>query len=207
MDTKNNEQSENNDHNNNEKSNEEVLKNDTSNNRFLNFLKKNIVAVLLAIILIIVLIWYSIKIGSIEKQYEEERTELVTKSDDEKSALITKHKSEKDSLQIKNLESESRIFSWSVRSELMRNNTENLNQLVNAFVRESGADLVQLIDPKTNKVSLSSDKKFEGLDYPEKIDYSLTEPHILKEEGGLKIITPVMGLNNAIGILIVQINK
>ena len=200
MDMKNSESEDHNNHN-------EVVRNDNSNNKLLDFVKKNIVAVLLAIILIIVLIWYSIKIGTIEKQYEEERTELVTKSENEKSALITKHATEKDSMQIKNLESESRIFSWSVRSELMRNNTENLNQLVNAFVRESGADLVQLIDPKTNKISLSSDKKFEGLDYPQKMDYSQTEPHILKEEGGIKIITPVMGLNNAIGILIVQINK
>lgn len=191
----------------NEQSNEEVLKKNDSSNKFLAFIKKNIVAVLLALILIVVLIWYSVKISLSDKQFEKEKTELITKSENEKSALITRHKTEKDSLQIKNLESESKIFSWSVRSELMRNNTENLNQLVNVFVKESGADLVQLIDPATNIVTLSSDKKFEGTEYPQKIDYALTEPHILMEEGAIKIITPVMGLNNAIGILIVQIDK
>ncbi|MCJ7758368.1 MAG: hypothetical protein MUP24_09475, partial [Gillisia sp.] len=96
---------------------------------------------------------------------------------------------------------------WSVRSELLRNNTENLNQLVNAFVKESGADLVQLIDPETNKIILSSDKKFEGSEYAQKIDYGLKEPHTLKEDAGIKIITPVMGLNTALGILIVQLNN
>lgn len=191
----------------NEQSNEEVLKKNDSSNKFLAFIKKNIVAVLLALILIVVLIWYSVKISLSDKQFEKEKTELITKSENEKSALITRHKTEKDSLQIKNLESESKIFSWSVRSELMRNNTENLNQLVNVFVKESGADLVQLIDPATNIVTLSSDKKFEGTEYPQKIDYALTEPHILMGEGAIKIITPVMGLNNAIGILIVQIDK
>ncbi len=205
MDTKNNEHDENNNHN--EKSNEKVVKNDNSNNKFLDFLKKNIVAVSLALILIIVLIWYSVKISAIEEQYEEEKTELVTKSENERSALITKYESEKDSLQISNLESSSKIFSWAVRSELMRNNTENLNQLLNAFVKESGADLVQLLDPETNIVILSSDKKFEGIEYAKKLDYAITEQQTLMEEGGIKIITPVMGLNSALGFLIVQIDK
>ena len=196
---------ENNKHN--EQSNEEVVKKNDSTNKFFAFIKKNFIAVLLALILIIALIWFSVKNSINTRQFEKQKTELVTKSENEKSALVTKYETEKDSLQIKNLESESRIFSWSVRSELMRNNTENLNQLVNAFVRESGADLVQLIDPATKIVTLSSDKKFEGIEYTQKIDYALTEPKTLMEESGIKIITPVMGLNAAIGILIVQINK
>lgn len=206
MDAKNNENDEHNDQN-KKKPKGEVEKKDNTNNKFLDFLKKNIVAVLLALILIIVLIWYSVKISSIEEQYEEEKTELVTKSENERSALITKYESEKDSLQISNLESSSKIFSWAVRSELMRNNTENLNQLINAFVKESNADLVQLIDPETNIISLSSDKKFEGMEYDQKLDYALTEQQTLMEETGIKIITPVMGLNSALGILIVQIDK
>ncbi|MEP6262263.1 MAG: hypothetical protein ABJ092_11835 [Gillisia sp.] len=205
MNTKNNEREEyRDDFNKNSKPGDEVGKDHSSNNKLLDFFKRNFVAVLLAIILIIVLIWYSVKISADEKEFEKERTEMVTKSKNERSALITKYEEEKDSLQIKNLESASKIFSWSVRSELMRNNTENLNQLVNEFVRESGADLVQLIDPKTNKITLSSDKKFEGTDYTQKIDYALTEPQTLKDEEGIKIITPVMGLNSALGILIVQ---
>ncbi len=192
MDTKNNKHG--------EKPNEEVVIKDNSNNGFLHFLKNNIVAVLLVLILLSVLIWSAVRISTMEA----EKTEIVAKSNDERSELITKHESEIDSLQINNLESSSKIFSWSVRSELMRNNTENLNQLVNGFVRESGADLVQLIDPQTNMITLSSDKKFEGTEYPQKVDYALTEPQTIREEGGIKIITPVMGLNNALGILIVQ---
>lgn len=138
-----------------------ATENNDSTNKFLDLLKKNIVAIVLGLILIIVLIWYSVKMSNSDREFEKHKTELITKSENEKSALITKHKNEKDSLKINNLESESRIFSWSVRSELMRNNTENLNQLVNAFVRESGADLVQLIDPATKIVTLSSDKNLK----------------------------------------------
>jgi len=182
-----------------------VVKTNDSPNRFLEFIKKNIVSVLLALALIVILIWFSAQNNKNNKQFEKEKTSLITQSKNERSALIANYESEKDSLQIVNLEAAAKIFSWSVRSELLRNNTENLNQLVNAFVRESGADLVQLIDPETNKISLSSDKKFEGSEYAQKIDFELKEPHTLKEDGTIKIITPVMGLNTALGILIVQI--
>jgi len=182
-----------------------VEKND-SPNWFLSFIKKNIVSVLLALAFIIVIIWFSAKNNMNNRQFEKEKTSLITQSKNEKSALISNYESEKDSLRILNLEASPKIFSWSVRSELLRNNTENLNQLVNAFVKESGADLVQLIDPETNKIILSSDKKFEGSEYAQKIDFGLKEPHTLKEDAGIKIITPIMGLNTALGILIVQIN-
>ncbi len=181
-------------------------KND-SPNRFLEFIKKNIVSVLLALALIVVLIWFSANNRQDNLQFEKEKTSLLTQSINERSALIAIYESEKDSLQIVNLEAATKIFSWAVRSELLRNNTENLNQLINAFVKESGADLVQLINPETNKISLSSDKKFEGTQYAKEIDYGAKEPHTLKEEGSIKIITPVMGLNTAIGIIVVQINN
>jgi Ca2+/Na+ antiporter len=182
-----------------------VGKNDSSS-VILTFIKKNIVSVLLVLALIIVIIWFSAKNNQDNKQFEKVKTELITQSKNERSALIATYESEKDSLQLLNLEAAAKIFSWSVRSELLRNNTENLNQLVNAFVKESGADLVQLIDPETNKIILSSDKKFEGSEYSQKIDFGLKEPHTLKENDGIKIITPIMGLNTALGILIVQIN-
>ncbi len=184
-----------------------VVNNNDSPSMLLTFVKKHIVSVLLALALIVILIWFSAKNSSNNRQFEKEKTSLITQSKNERSALIANYESEKDSLRIVNLEASTKIFSWSVRSELLRNNTENLNQLVNAFVKESGADLVQLIDPETNKIILSSDKKFEGTEYAQKTDFGLKEPHTLKEKGTIKIITPVMGLNTALGILIVQINN
>jgi len=184
-----------------------VVKKNDSPSMLLTFIKKHIVSVLLALALIVILIWFSAKNSSNNRQFEKEKTSLISQSKNEKLALIANYESEKDSLQIVNLEASAKIFSWSVRSELLRNNTENLNQLVNAFVKESGADLVQLIDPETNKIILSSDKKFEGAEYAQKTDFGLKEPYTLKEDGGIKIITPVMGLNTALGILIVQINN
>ena len=84
-------------------------------------------------------------------------------------------------------------------------NLKRINQLLTIFIRESGADLVQLIDPQNNKVLLSSDKKFEGQLYPKNLNYVITTSIVIKEDGLTRIITPVMGFNNKIGILVAEI--
>jgi len=164
--------------------------------KLIAFLKKNKAASVLGLLLLIVFIWFSVKLRMNERKFNNERTQL-----------ITQYESTIDSLQIKHLKFATEVFSWSVRSELLRSNTENLNQLLSVFVRESGADLVQIINQEDNMVLLSSDKKFEGIKYSGLLNFEIKNT-VVKEEGGLmKIITPIMGFNNMIGILIVEIRK
>jgi hypothetical protein len=166
----------------------------TFKDKLIAFLKNNKAASVLSIALIVVFIWFSVKIRINEKNFNNEKTQL-----------ITQYESTIDSLQIAQLAFATKVFSWSVRSELLRNNTENLNQLLTVFVQESGAELVQLIKPEDKMVLLSSDKKFEGNPYAGNLDFELKESTVLKEESNVKIITPVMGFNNKIGILIVEL--
>jgi len=162
--------------------------------KLLTFLKKNIVGVILFLAIIIVYIWFSVKISNTTKRYENERKQLITKFE------ITR-----DSLRIKNLEFASMVFSWSVRSELLRNNVENLNSILTIFVKESGADLIQIVNPENNVVLLSSDKKFEGNQYNQKLDFEFDKPAVVKEQGLVRLITPVMGYNSKIGLLVIKI--
>lgn len=166
------------------------------NKKLLNFLKNNKAATVLGVLLLVMFIWFLVKMKNNEKQFENEKTQI-----------ITKYETERDSLQIKHLELASKVFSWSVRSELLKNNTENLNQLFTIFVKESKVDLVLLIDPLNKMVLLSSDKKFEGNPYLGNFDFKLTNTIVIKEESSVRIITPVMGFNNRIGILIVELEK
>jgi Ca2+/Na+ antiporter len=168
--------------------------NNKSNSKLKEFLKKNSASVILAIALFIVFAWFSIKIKTNEFHFENEKTQL-----------ITKYETERDSLQIKHLEFASTVFSWSVRSELLRNNTENLNQLLTVFIKKSGADLVQLINPENNVILLSSDKKFEGKAYNQKLDFEITTPIIVREPSLVRIVTPVMGYNSVIGVMVVEL--
>ena len=161
--------------------------------KLVTFLKNNKVASVLAVLLLVVFIWFSVKMRISERNFNNEKTQL-----------ITQYESKIDSLQIHHLEFATMVFSWSVRSELLRNNSENLNQLLTVFVKESGADLVLLINPEDKMVLLSSDKKYEGNQYTDNLDFELNKPSVLKEGGEVKIITPVMGFTNQIGVLIVE---
>ena len=165
-------------------------------NTVTTFLKKNIAVTVLAIILIVAVVWFGIKLRVNENNFNEE-----------KAQLINQYEMEIDSMQVMHLKFATEVFSWSVRSELLRNNAENLNQLLTAFVVESGADLVQILDSKDKMVILSSDKKYEGVSYDGLIDIELTDTEIIEEEGIVKIITPVMGFNSLIGILVVTMKK
>ncbi len=160
------------------------------------FLKNHKAAITLCLILLVAIIWFFFKLRINEKNFINE-----------KAHIIKQYENTIDSLQIKHLEFATEVFSWSVRSELFRNNTENLNQLLTVFVRESGADLVQIINPEDKTVLLSSDKKYEGIKYPDLLNIEINKTVILEEEGVVKIITPVMGFNTMIGILIVETRK
>jgi len=157
------------------------------------FLKKNLISVILFIALILSSIWFMAKINSNSNNFENVKTQI-----------ILKYETEIDSLQVKHLEFASKVFSWSIRSELLRNNTENLNQLLTVFVKESETDLVQIINPEDKMVLLSSDKKYEGLQYSGTLNNELNNSVVLREDSNVKIITPVMGFNSMIGILIVE---
>ena len=149
--------------------------------KLITFFKNNKAATALTIVLLISSIWFSVKIRINENNFNNEKTQL-----------ITHYESKIDSLQIKHLEFATEVFSWSVRSELLRNNTENLNQLLNIFVRQSGADLVQLVNPKDNIVLLSSDKKFEGTTLETTAFSNLTNTKVYTKEILVKIVSPVM---------------
>jgi Ca2+/Na+ antiporter len=164
--------------------------------KLVTFLKNNKAATVLSLLLLVVLTWFSGKLSNSERNFNNEKTRL-----------ISQYESTIDSLQINYLEFATKVFSWSVRSELLRNNTDNLNQLLTVFVKESGADLVQLINPEDNTVLLSSDKKYEGKPYTGNLNFELNSPIVQKEGSDVKIITPVMGFTNKIGVLIVELYR
>lgn len=167
-----------------------------SKGKLVAFLKKHKAATVLAILLVVVFVWFSIKIRINERNFNNEKTQL-----------ITQYESKIDSLQIEHLVFATEVFSWSVRSELLRGNTENLNQLLTVFVQKSGADLVQIVNPEDKMILLSSDTKFEGVSYSDSLNFEIKNTLVLETDGVVKIITPVMGYNNMIGILIVELRK
>jgi len=169
-------------------------------NRFLRLIKQHKAATFFAFLLIIGIVWLLVLMNNHKKQYQKD-----------KSLLMQQHAAQIDSMRVSHLEFSSRVFSWSVRSELIRNNTENLNQLFTVFVQESEASLVQLITPEGEgdgmKIAISTDKQFEGRRFDAPNIPGFTKQHILEDETGVTIYTPVMEFNRAIGVLLVRLRR
>jgi hypothetical protein len=120
------------------------------------------------------------------------------------NSLVSQHEQLVDSLIHRNMELSARIFSWSVRSELLRRNTENLNQLFTVFVQETDATLVQLISVEDGTVTISTDKQFEGLPFGVTNLSELLTGKTVLDESGITVYTRVMGFNEPLGILVVR---
>lgn len=164
--------------------------------KILNFLKKHWFVFLLIVLAIIILLWAVIKIQIIEKR-----------SSEEKKQLIDLYQQRMDSLHLSDMELTSRVFSWAVRSEMTRQNMEQVNQFFSGFVKEPNVKKVMLIDPVTAKVLMSSDKKDEGSIIDDAMILKAETTMHLPGETYNKIISPVMGLDTRIGVLVIELEK
>ncbi len=162
--------------------------------KILAFVKKHWFVFFLVAVIIIILLWAVIKIQIIEKR-----------SATEKEQLVSLYEQRMDSLHLSNMELTSKVFSWAIRSEMTRQNMEQVNQFFSAFVKELNIRKVQLIDPVTAKVLLSSDKKDEGATIEDALILQAENTFHVNGETGDKIISPVMGLDTRIGILVIEL--
>ncbi|OIP84192.1 MAG: hypothetical protein AUK44_03390 [Porphyromonadaceae bacterium CG2_30_38_12] len=127
-----------------------------------------------------------------------------SKSALEKQLLITDYEQRMDSLQSANLELVSRVFAWSIRSEMMRQNLDQVNQYFSAFVQQTGIVKVQLINAANGKVLVSSDKKDEGNLILNPVILGANKTLGLDGNGFRSIVNPIMGLESKIGILVIE---
>ena len=161
-----------------------------------NVIKKHPLSFVLFIALVVCVVWATYRINSDKKQYEKDKIELTTK-----------YEIQIDSLELKSIEFSSTVFSWSVRSELLRENVENLNQLLTVYVKESNANLVQLVNLEDKIITISSDKQYEGNSFVIPANTDLTKQRTVVSDSKMTVYTPVMGYTGTIGLLIVEILK
>ena len=98
---------------------------DVTQNKVLRFIFKNKLSVFLLLVAAFIFIWYQIKIITIEKNNEKVKTQLSAKFE-----------FQIDSLKIRNINLTAKVFSWAVRSEMMRGNSEEVNLFFKEFVKE-----------------------------------------------------------------------
>lgn len=153
----------------------------------------NKLVVVLLILLVVGFAWGQLKISSANRQADK-RVEEINVS----------YSLKFDSLQLASKERMSKVFSWAVRSELTRENVEQVAVLINNFVQEDGVKNVKLINPTSKMVVLSTNKREEGraFEFPELLDINQIEVRQTEEE--LMHLIPIMGLNQRMAILVVE---
>lgn len=163
--------------------------------KFGAFILRHKMVFTLLIILLGVLLWAFIKMDSMENQFDKQKMEMQTT-----------YENRIDSLTAYQLVLTSKVFSWAIRSELTRENNEQVNQFFLNFIQEPGVTNVKLVDANTSRVLLSTDKNDEGSMFTNPA--MLTDKPIYQlKDSVLQVISPVMGLNNKIGVLVIEYKK
>ncbi len=166
-------------------------------NKFLNFILRNKIVVILILLLFGVFFWALIKMHYMEKDFNTQKSEI-----------INKYELKFDSLNVAKMELVSTVFSWAIRSELSRENMEQVNQFFLNFIKVPDVEKVQLVNYDSSKILISTDKKDEGQAITDpKLFVSDTLRYYKTDSGHIKYITPIMGLNKRIGSLVIDIKS
>ena len=152
-----------------------------------NIFQKHPLVFLLIGALILTFLWGTFKANRIEKK------------------LTNEHEKELFELRSAIGEELIRVFAWSIRSELTRNNEEQAQQYMLSLLR-GRLDIknVQYIDLNTQTITFSSDKKEEGKKVENSDLLSVKEVNHQINENIMRLMAPVMGFDSQLGVLIVD---
>lgn len=159
------------------------------------YIMKHKMVYALLFILVVVSLGAFIKIKLMENEFNKQTT-----------AMELDYQNKIDSLTGRQLALTSKVLSWAVRSELTRENKEQVNQFFMNFIKEPGVINVKFVDARTSKVTLSTDKKDESTPFTDQVALMTPETINYKNDSILSVITPIMNLNNKIGILVIEYN-
>jgi hypothetical protein len=149
--------------------------------------------ILLALALITVFIVFKVQMQNLEKEHLNQ-----------KSQIIYKYETKIDSLNTANIKLTVKAFSWAIRSELIRQNIDQADQLMVAFVQEPNIENVKLLNHENSMIVLSTNKKEEGQEFENRELLMVDNTTIFKNANLIRVVNPIMGLNKKLGVLIVE---
>lgn len=98
-------------------------------------------------------------------------------------------------------------LTWAIRQEMMAGNMGQINSYFLELIREPYVRQITLIRPD-GMILLSTNKKLEGqrieAAFPPEL-LNVTKPEVIQDpQGNIRIALPVMGLNQKLGLLVVN---
>ena len=112
-----------------------------------------------------------------------------------------------DSTKVAGMNQMAKVFSWAVRSELIRNNVENVVQLMMNLVKERAINSISLINASDNKVILSTNKKEEGEQFSSLNVASISNLFVQEDSLRVRIYSPILGIDSKLGVLYFDIAR
>ncbi len=151
-------------------------------------------------LIVIVIVWKFIAVSKVESD--------MTKKLEHERVMITQQAREyADTQYAREEERFGQVLSWAVRSELIRNNLDQIDQYLSEIVKMKDTERVVLINEE-GQLLVSTDKRLEetkGTELFPKEILNLQKITIKSDVDGRKILViPVMGLNKKIATVVVS---
>lgn len=94
---------------------------------------------------------------------------------------------------------------WAVRSEMLRDNYEQVNQYLALYVKEKSINAL-VVARQDGIIVAATDKKLQDSKISEFFPSNVTDVETItisiKDTGEYQVVSPIMGLNEKIGVLI-----
>jgi len=163
------------------------------------------VSLALLALLIGVFAWKQIAVGAAERRLAGERQALIDKTEAERAAF---QRTGQEAL-ARHSEDAHRLFgtalAWNIRSAMMRNNLDEIDQYFTALVQNERIQFVLLAD-REGKVLLASDRKYLGGQFSDSFPAALlqqTGVTIHPAEGKeRRMVLSIQGLNTQLGTVL-----
>jgi hypothetical protein len=185
---------------------------DSANNGFWGWVKRNKLVSFLLLVIIIGGLFFIIRINLLQRDVSREKAALeshyemlldsLTLFVNETIAVMENEFEERlHNLHIAEMKRSTRILSWAVRSEMTRQNMEQVNLFFSNLIRDPRIVKIKLIHPADGRVILSTDQKDHGEIISEDRVVGAEVTFSIPGEETTVVVTPVMGLEARIGVL------
>ncbi len=164
-------------------------------NWFWKLVWNNKLVFFLLILLIAGAVYSFTSIRLTERRAEKQRQEL-TRYYEEKT----------DSLYVAGLELTAKTFSWAVRSEMIRENMDQVDQFFSSLIAQPEIIKIKLVNPANGEVLLSTDRKDRGRTIEDNRIVAAESTFVMNRDEERLLVSPVMGLTARIGVLVIIVN-
>lgn len=135
--------------------------------------------------------WYSV--SSLKAEHAEKEAQLTARA----NAMV-------DSLRTDDILRGARLLSWAVRSEMVRDNMEQVGQYLLAYLKEPGVQRISLVAPD-GTIRICTDRKLEGTRVA--LPAASDQGSIAHADARSTAYAPVLGVDQLLGVVMVEADR